>query len=65
MSLLLLLDPQPVVSTNPAVELDTFLISVTFPESSVVADRGATGIVAADPSTSIMANDPTVTVGAV
>lgn len=66
MSLLLLLDAPPtVVPVNPTVELDTFLVSVTFPEASIAADRGATSIAAADPSTSVTASDPSTSVVAI
>lgn len=67
MSLLLLLDSPlaPAVPVNPTVELDTFLVSVTFPEASIAADRGVTSIAAADPSTSVAANDPATSIAAV
>jgi hypothetical protein len=66
MSLLLLLDAPPVViPVNPAIELDTFLVSVSFPEASISADRGVTSIAAADPSTSVTAADPSTSVVAV
>lgn len=60
--LLLFSDPLAALGLPARVRLDTHLVSVTFPESYVVADRDNTRLSVADHMSELVADDPSTSI---